>query len=198
MRVCDGITYMVIGEAPDLRSVDEEIRHRWNSLSIDTARREPNAKTHRNRSSFRNRNAPGGKRQNTLLCTPIGRNSLGSYNGHSADNRPLMIRWRRDSGSKRAVLGSNFTEPLPRAPEGKLPARLATLSAPPRARRVRARLRRDPPAPSPHPHQRARARPSALLLTPPHGPLRLQPRIRQGKRAVALGIWFYQKINRRI
>ena len=38
MRVCDGITYMVIGEAPDLSSVDEEIRHRWNSLSIDTAR----------------------------------------------------------------------------------------------------------------------------------------------------------------
>ena len=43
MRVCDGITYMVIGEAPDLSSVDEEIRHRWNSLSIDTARREPHA-----------------------------------------------------------------------------------------------------------------------------------------------------------
>ena len=43
MRVCDGITNMVIGEAPDLSSVDEEIRHRWNSLSIDTARREPHA-----------------------------------------------------------------------------------------------------------------------------------------------------------
>ena len=43
MRVCDGITYIVIGEAPDLSSVDEEIRHRWNSLSIDTARREPHA-----------------------------------------------------------------------------------------------------------------------------------------------------------
>ena len=59
MRVCDGITYMVIGEAPDLSSVDEEIRHRWNSLSIDTARREPHAsetpRLVRNRSSFRNR-----------------------------------------------------------------------------------------------------------------------------------------------
>ena len=62
MRVCDGITNMVIGEAPDLSSVDEEIRHRWNSLSIDTARREPHAsetpRLVRNRSSFRNRNAP--------------------------------------------------------------------------------------------------------------------------------------------
>ena len=44
MRVCDGITYMVIGEAPDLSSVDEEIRHRWNSLSIETARRKPSVR----------------------------------------------------------------------------------------------------------------------------------------------------------
>ena len=40
MRVCDGITYMVIGEAPDLSSVDDEVRQHWNSLSIETARRE--------------------------------------------------------------------------------------------------------------------------------------------------------------
>ena len=46
MRVCDGITYIVIGEAPDLSSVDEEIRHRWNSLSIDTARRKPMRQRH--------------------------------------------------------------------------------------------------------------------------------------------------------
>ena len=45
MRVCDGITYMVIGEAPDLSSVDEEIWHRWNSLSIETARREAQRQT---------------------------------------------------------------------------------------------------------------------------------------------------------
>ena len=62
MRVCDGITHMVIGEAPDLISVDEEIRHRWNSLSIDTARREPHGghtdDSLRNRSSVRKRNVP--------------------------------------------------------------------------------------------------------------------------------------------
>ena len=51
------------------------------------------------------------------------------------------------------------------------------------APRARApRLSRDPSAPSPHPLQRGRARPSALLLTPPHRPLRLQARIRQGTR----------------
>ena len=53
MRVCDGITYIVIGEAPDLSSVDEEIRHRWNSLSIDTGRREPHAsETHHDSSEI--------------------------------------------------------------------------------------------------------------------------------------------------
>jgi hypothetical protein len=46
MRICAGITYMVIGEAPDLSSVDDEVRHHWNSLSIETARREAHAKTH--------------------------------------------------------------------------------------------------------------------------------------------------------
>ena len=46
MRICAGITYMVLGEAPDMSSVDDEVRHHWNSLSIETARREAHAKTH--------------------------------------------------------------------------------------------------------------------------------------------------------
>ena len=40
MRICAGITYMVLGEAPDMSSVDDEVRQHWNSLSIETARRE--------------------------------------------------------------------------------------------------------------------------------------------------------------
>ena len=46
MRICAGITHVVIGEAPDMSFVVEEVRHRWNSLSIDTSRREDLAKTH--------------------------------------------------------------------------------------------------------------------------------------------------------
>ena len=46
MRICAGITYMVLGEAPDLRSVDDEVRQHWNSLSIETARREAQRQTH--------------------------------------------------------------------------------------------------------------------------------------------------------
>ena len=46
MRICAGITHVVIGEAPDMSYVVEEVRHRWNSLSIDTSRREDLAKTH--------------------------------------------------------------------------------------------------------------------------------------------------------
>ena len=38
MRICAGITYMVLGEAPDMSSVDDEVRQHWNSLSIETAR----------------------------------------------------------------------------------------------------------------------------------------------------------------
>ena len=76
MRVCDGITYMVIGEAPDLRSVDEEIRHRWNSLSIDTARREPHAKTHRRLLAFQrlrsSRTALLDVKAFGLLTVPVG------------------------------------------------------------------------------------------------------------------------------
>ena len=45
MRICAGITYMVLGEAPDLRSVDDEVRQHWNSLSIETARREAQRQT---------------------------------------------------------------------------------------------------------------------------------------------------------
>ena len=44
MRVCAGITYMVIGEAPDMSSVVEDVRHRWSSPSIDTTPREAHAK----------------------------------------------------------------------------------------------------------------------------------------------------------
>ena len=43
MRVCAGITYMVIGEAPDMSSVVEDVRHRWSSPSIDTTPREARA-----------------------------------------------------------------------------------------------------------------------------------------------------------
>ena len=46
MRICAGITYMVLGEAPDMSSVDDEVRQHWNSLSIETARREAQRQTH--------------------------------------------------------------------------------------------------------------------------------------------------------
>ena len=46
MRICAGITYMVLGEAPDMSSVDDEVRQHWNSLSIETARRKPMRQTH--------------------------------------------------------------------------------------------------------------------------------------------------------
>ena len=45
MRICAGITYMVLGEAPDMSSVDDEVRQHWNSLSIETARRKPMRQT---------------------------------------------------------------------------------------------------------------------------------------------------------
>ena len=46
MRICAGITYMVLGEAPDMSSVDDEVRQHWNSLSIETARREAQRQRH--------------------------------------------------------------------------------------------------------------------------------------------------------
>ena len=46
MRICAGITYMVLGEAPDMSSVDDEVRQHWNSLSIETARRKPMRQRH--------------------------------------------------------------------------------------------------------------------------------------------------------
>ena len=45
MRVCAGITDMVIGEAPDMSSVVEDVRHRWSSPSIDTPTREAREET---------------------------------------------------------------------------------------------------------------------------------------------------------
>ena len=91
-----------------------------------------------------------------LLCTPIGRDSLGSYNGHSADNRPLRIRWRRVLGTKRAVLGS---QPLPRAPE-----EAASSSGKP------ARLPLgDPERPAPRARPASAAPPPRPRLTPSSG-----------------------------